>query len=53
MHFDDGSNPWIHSEHYVQVFKFGNSGTAACGDTAGSLIIFIACYIYMRIAAAG
>jgi hypothetical protein len=49
MHFDDGSNPWIHSEHYVQVFKFGSSGT---GNAAGSLTMFLACYIYMHIAVA-
>lgn len=53
MHFDDGSNPWIHSEHYVQVFKFGSSGAAVYGDIAGSLGMFLACYIYMRIAVAG
>lgn len=52
MHFDDGSNPWIHSEHYVQVFKFGSSGTAVSGNTAGSLTMFLACYIYMHIAVA-
>ncbi|PNF31490.1 hypothetical protein B7P43_G00751 [Cryptotermes secundus] len=53
MHFDDGSNPWIHSEHYVQVFKFGSTGTTVCGNTAGSLVMFLTCYIYMHIAVAG
>ncbi|XP_014230811.1 uncharacterized protein LOC106655109 [Trichogramma pretiosum] len=24
MHFDDGSNPWVKSENYIQVFHFGN-----------------------------
>jgi len=26
MHFDDGSNPWVQTENFVKVFRFGNSG---------------------------
>ncbi|XP_014250754.1 uncharacterized protein LOC106667362 [Cimex lectularius] len=24
MYFDDGSNPWLHSENYIKVFHFGS-----------------------------
>lgn len=24
MHFDDGSNPWVQTENFVKVFRFGN-----------------------------
>lgn len=24
MHFDDGSNPWVQTENYVNVFLFGS-----------------------------
>lgn len=27
MYFDDGSNPWVHADNYVQVFKYGRSST--------------------------
>lgn len=53
MHFDDGSNPWIHSENYVQVFKFGSTASAVFGNIAGSFIILLICYISMKIALIG
>jgi hypothetical protein len=53
MHFDDGSNPWIHSENYVQVFKFGSSGSAGLGNIAGSLIMFLIYSIYMHVVLTG
>lgn len=53
MHFDDGSNPWIHSESYVQVFKFGNSGSSVFCNAAGSFLTFILYYICSQIALAG
>ncbi|XP_043477795.1 uncharacterized protein LOC122508478 [Leptopilina heterotoma] len=28
MHFDDGSNPWLKTENYINVFHFGAAGTA-------------------------
>ncbi|XP_025415881.1 uncharacterized protein LOC112687406 [Sipha flava] len=27
MYFDDGANPWVHSDNYIQVFKYGRSST--------------------------
>ncbi|KDR08043.1 hypothetical protein L798_02197 [Zootermopsis nevadensis] len=48
MHFDDGSNPWIHSENYVQVFKFGTSAAAIFSNIAGSLVMFLIYYICMK-----
>ncbi|XP_049805341.1 uncharacterized protein LOC126248419 [Schistocerca nitens] len=24
MHFDDGSNPWLKRDNYIQIFRFGN-----------------------------
>lgn len=27
MYFDDGANPWIHADNYIQVFKYGRSST--------------------------
>jgi len=53
MHFDDGSNPWIHSENYVQVFKFGNSGSSVCCNAAGSFLTLLVYYICIQIALAG
>ncbi|XP_058799336.1 uncharacterized protein LOC131668883 [Phymastichus coffea] len=29
MHFDDGSNPWIRSENYIQVFHYGDYSNSA------------------------
>jgi len=52
MHFDDGSNPWIHSEAYVQVFKFGNSGSSVFCNAAGSFLTFLVYYICSQIALA-
>lgn len=27
MYFDDGTNPWIHADNYIQVFKYNQSST--------------------------
>lgn len=27
MHFDDGSNPWVQSENYINVFHYGSGST--------------------------
>jgi len=53
MHFDDGSNPWIHSENYVQGFKFGNSASPVFCNAAGSFFTFLVYYICIQIALAG
>jgi len=53
MHFDDGSNPWIHSENYVQVFKFGNSGSSVSCNAAGGFLTVLVYYICIQIALAG
>jgi hypothetical protein len=53
MHFDDGSNPWIYSENYVQVFKFGNSGASVLCHAAGSFLMFLVYYTCSQIALAG
>lgn len=53
MHFDDGSNPWIHSENYVQVFKFGNSGSSVFCNAAGSFLTVLVYYMCIQIALAG
>ncbi|XP_001600095.2 uncharacterized protein LOC100115344 [Nasonia vitripennis] len=37
MHFDDGSNPWVKSESYIQVFHYGNYGSGA--STIGSHLV--------------
>lgn len=29
MHFDDGGNPWLQSESYIQVFHYGAYGSAS------------------------
>lgn len=25
MYFDDGTNPWVQSDNYIEVFKYGRS----------------------------
>lgn len=43
MYFDDGANPWIHSDNYIQVFKYGRSSTLIVSSTMLSFaILFIA-----------
>lgn len=27
MYFDDGTNPWVHADNYIQVFKYNQSPT--------------------------
>ncbi|KAF6198608.1 hypothetical protein GE061_008360 [Apolygus lucorum] len=27
MFFDDGTNPWLHSENYIKIFHFGNGSS--------------------------
>lgn len=27
MYFDDGTNPWLHSENYIKIFHFGSSSS--------------------------
>ena len=47
MHFDDGSNPWLYSENFVQVFKFGSGGLSPlCGST--EIIIVFICYLLLH-----
>ncbi|PSN44406.1 hypothetical protein C0J52_05747 [Blattella germanica] len=41
MHFDDGSNPWLHSENYIQVFKFGSAGSSTFFSNVMSIVVGI------------
>ncbi|XP_020295497.1 uncharacterized protein LOC109860657 [Pseudomyrmex gracilis] len=45
MYFDDGSNPWVQTENFVNVFHFGNSGNIrTCFSLPFVIILAIARY---------
>ena len=48
MHFDDGTNPWVKSENFIQVFHYGfyNSAVAAGISTSVELISVTIFYIF-------
>lgn len=39
MYFDDGANPWIHSDNYIQVFKYGRSSTLIVSSSLLSVTV--------------
>lgn len=39
MYFDDGANPWIHADNYIQVFKYGRSSTLIISSSMLSVAV--------------
>ncbi|XP_012522195.1 uncharacterized protein LOC105828421 [Monomorium pharaonis] len=49
MHFDDGSNPWVQTENFVNVFHFGNSGnTNSFSFLVIAVIISLIAVLYFK-----
>ncbi|XP_066602828.1 uncharacterized protein udt [Prorops nasuta] len=44
MHFDDGSNPWIQTENYIQIFHYGTSSLSSLSSS----LIFLILLIHLR-----
>lgn len=41
MNFDDGTNPWVHSDNYIKVFKYGRSSTIVISSSILSVAVLI------------
>lgn len=39
MYFDDGTNPWVNEDNYIQVFKYGGSSTLIVSSSIISVAI--------------
>ncbi|XP_046618155.1 uncharacterized protein LOC124304135 isoform X1 [Neodiprion virginianus] len=39
MHFDDGSNPWVQTENYIQVFRYDNGSPILSSSTVLVLVL--------------
>lgn len=49
MYFDDGANPWLHSENYIKIFHYGFWGVSSASGISSVLCVSIAlCIVLMK-----